>query len=131
VLIFVVAIVIEIPLHVVRRIHEVSVTGTATTAYHTSALGSFLVVLIVVAYGGLMCGSERGQTVGMMAVGVRAIRLDTGGPIGYGRAVGRGVLEWILSILVLPWIVDMLFPLWDPKRQTLHDKATGTVVITR
>jgi uncharacterized RDD family membrane protein YckC len=29
----------------------------------------------------------------------------------------------------LPGLIDVLFPLWDPKRQTLHDKAVGSVVV--
>jgi uncharacterized RDD family membrane protein YckC len=29
----------------------------------------------------------------------------------------------------VPWIVDMLFPIWDPMNQTLHDKVSGTVVV--
>jgi uncharacterized RDD family membrane protein YckC len=29
----------------------------------------------------------------------------------------------------LPWVLDVLFPLWDPKKQTLHDKVSGTIVI--
>jgi hypothetical protein len=29
----------------------------------------------------------------------------------------------------VPFIVDMLFPLWDVKRQTLADKIMGTVVL--
>jgi hypothetical protein len=28
----------------------------------------------------------------------------------------------------VPWVIDMLFPLWDPMNQTLHDKATRTIV---
>lgn len=26
-------------------------------------------------------------------------------------------------------IIDLLFPLWDQKRQALHDKIGGTVVV--
>ena len=33
------------------------------------------------------------------------------------------------AFFFLPWIIDMLFPLWDPKNQTLHDKVTRTVVV--
>jgi len=92
---------------------------------------------LYVLYGTLLCGSPRGQTVGMMAVGVRAVRDETLGTLGYGRALARAVLEGFLRLLNLLffllgliWVLDMLFPLWDKKRQTLHDKVAGSVVLS-
>ncbi|HEY5244033.1 MAG TPA: RDD family protein, partial [Acidimicrobiales bacterium] len=77
-----------------------------------------------------MCGSARGQTVGVMAVSARAVDERTGGPIGFGRALGRALFEWLMVIVIfIPWIIDMLFPAWDQRRQTLHDKVTRTVVV--
>ena len=97
---------------------------------HVSVIGWLLQIVVVLLYGGLLCGSVRGQTPGMMAVGVRAVDAQGGGPIGFGRAVGRAAFEYLLAIVfLLPWVVDMLFPLWDANRQTLHDKVTRTVVI--
>ena len=85
--------------------------------------------LIVIAYGSILCGT-RGQTVGMMLVGSRCIDEQRGGPIGFPRALGRAAFEYLLAIVFLiPWIIDMLFPIWDPKNQTLHDKVTRTVVV--
>jgi uncharacterized RDD family membrane protein YckC len=57
--------------------------------------------------------------------------------LGYGRAFWRAFVEQFLRILgtvtlilgVL-WLLDMLFPLWDSKKQTLHDKIVKTVVIS-
>ncbi len=92
--------------------------------------------VLYVVYGTLLCGSTRGQTVGMMAVGVRAVRDETFGVLGYGRALGRALFEGVLRLinllfflLGLVWVLDMLFPLWDKKRQTLHDKVAGSVVL--
>jgi uncharacterized RDD family membrane protein YckC len=66
----------------------------------------------------------------MMAVRVKAVSTESGGPIGYGRAFGRAVFEYLMAVvLFVPWIVDMLFPIWDPRNQTLHDKVTNTVVV--
>jgi uncharacterized RDD family membrane protein YckC len=31
--------------------------------------------------------------------------------------------------LVIPGLIDVLFPLWDPRHQTLHDKAAGSIVL--
>jgi uncharacterized RDD family membrane protein YckC len=92
--------------------------------------GALLSPLIVVAYGTLMCGSGRAQTLGMMVAKTKAVKVSTGAPIGYGAALGRALFEWLLAaVFFLPWVLDVLFPLWDSKKQTLHDKVSGTVVI--
>jgi uncharacterized RDD family membrane protein YckC len=39
------------------------------------------------------------------------------------------VLPGISSLLSLITVVDVLFPLWHPKRQALHDMAAKTQVI--
>ena len=52
-----------------------------------------------------------------------------------GRRSGplaEGVLrsfELLSPFLVLIWLLDLLYPLWDKKRQTLHDKVGGSVVL--
>jgi len=110
--------------------HTLTHGTTVTHVNHFSALGPVIQVVIVLLYGAIMCGSRRGQTVGMMAVGARAVDRDTGGPIGFGRALGRGAMEYLLFVLLfIPWIIDMLFPAWDRRSQTLHDKVSKTVVV--
>ncbi len=109
-----------------------SLNGTTTHGFSLNVdyRGIAVHALIVLAYGTLFCGSKRGQTIGMMATGTRAVDIETGAPIGYARAFGRALIEYLLAIvLFIPWVIDMLFPLWDPMNQTLHDKATRTVVI--
>jgi uncharacterized RDD family membrane protein YckC len=92
--------------------------------------GALLSPLIVVGYGTLMCGGSRAQTPGMMVARTKAVKVSTGAPIGYAAALGRALFEWFLAaIFLVPWVLDMLFPLWDPKKQTLHDKVSGTIVI--
>jgi uncharacterized RDD family membrane protein YckC len=94
-------------------------------------LAIIVVTIVALAYNTILVGGARGQTVGMMAVGIRAVRDGTyDGAVGYGKAAARWLLQivfWI--VLVIPWILDMLWPLWDGKNQTLHDKAVGTVVL--
>jgi uncharacterized RDD family membrane protein YckC len=103
--------------------------GTGTT-YHLSALGVLLPPLITILYGTIFIGSARGQTVGMMATGVRVVHADTGARVSYGMALWRAFFEYLMFwIIVIPWIVDMLFPLWDPRNQTLHDKVASTIVV--
>jgi uncharacterized RDD family membrane protein YckC len=122
-----------------RHSHTLDVRMMArrgTGRRHISAVPFLITGVLYVAYGTLLCGSPRGQTVGMMAVGVRAVREGSLGVLGYGRALGRAVVEGVFRliellffVLGLIWLLDMLFPLWDGKRQTLHDKVAGSVVL--
>ena len=102
------------------------------TNFNVGAAGIAIQAVIVIVYGAFLCGSPNGQTVGMMATGIRVIDESTGESIGFARAFGRGAFEYLMTIVFfIPWIIDMLFPLWDPKNQTLHDKVTRSVVIKR
>jgi uncharacterized RDD family membrane protein YckC len=109
-----------------------TITNGISTAHlrHISLLAEVINIVIILLYGALLCGSARGQTLGMMIVRAKAVDGDTGTPIGFGRALGRAAFELLLFILLfIPWVVDMLFPAWDSRRQTLHDKVSRTVVL--
>jgi uncharacterized RDD family membrane protein YckC len=131
-ILLVVAAIVLIPLHAIRHDHVI-VHGTTSYRYHVNGVGLLFWVVMVIVYGGLLCGSARGQTVGMMVTHTRAVNAaDGSSPIGYPRAFGRAAFEYLMAFplfFLVPWIVDMLFPLWDSKNQTLHDKVTNTVVI--
>jgi uncharacterized RDD family membrane protein YckC len=116
------------PLHAFRRVHN---TGNVHgMSFHANGVGILIPAVVVIVYGMLLCGSNRGQTLGMMIVKVRVVDANGGGPIGMGRALGRGAFEYLMAaIIFIPWVVDMLFPLWDQRRQTLHDKVTNSVVV--
>jgi len=111
--------------------HSIHTHHSSTGAsFNVGMPGALISPILIVIYGTVMCGSRRGQTLGMMVAGTRAVRASTGEPIGYPAALGRATFEWLLAVLLfLPWVIDMLFPIWDPRNQTLHDKFSGTVVI--
>jgi uncharacterized RDD family membrane protein YckC len=72
----------------------------------------------------------RGRTPGKRVLGIAVRDESTGAGIGYGRALGRVLMTAMLWVLLyVPGILDGLWPLWDSKRQSLHDKAAGTVVV--
>jgi uncharacterized RDD family membrane protein YckC len=117
------------------QIHYMMKRGT-NRQRSISALPLLISVLLYLVYGTVFCGSRRGQTVGMMAVGVRAVRDDTFERLGYPRAALRALTEGVLRslellnpFLIVVWLIDVLYPIWDKKRQTLHDKAGGSVVL--
>jgi uncharacterized RDD family membrane protein YckC len=78
----------------------------------------------------LLHGSGTGQTLGKRIVAIQVRDAQTGGRISYARAFGR-YLAQVFAWLILPILVfvDLLWPLWDDRLQTLHDKAVNTVVI--
>ncbi len=116
------------------NVHLMARKGTRRRSF--SAVPFLITGALWVVYGTVLVGGARGQTVGMMAAGVRAVGDGDRGVLGYGRAFGRALVEGVLRLinllfflLGLLWVLDMLFPLWDKKRQTLHDKVVGSVVI--
>ena len=92
--------------------------------------GMGFVMLATLAYFTFLNGSERGQTLGKMALKIQVRDETTGGPVGYGRAFIRHLLPAIAGAFCnLLQILDGLWPLWDQKRQALHDKIASTVVV--
>ncbi len=57
---------------------------------------------------------------------MRVVDVDSGELIGYGRAFGRSLVS-IVSGLVIG--IGYLWMLWDPRKQTWHDKAVGSVPV--
>jgi uncharacterized RDD family membrane protein YckC len=80
-------------------------------------------------YAFILLGVQRAQTVGMMALGTRVVDASTGGPIGFARSFGRAAVYLVLGITVIGGILDIFWPIWDRRNQTLHDKAIGSVLI--
>ncbi|GAA4132592.1 RDD family protein [Actinomadura keratinilytica] len=71
-----------------------------------------------------------GQTLGKMLLRTRVVRADTGGAISAGQAAGRSAFYSVLGGLCgCVGIVDVAWILWDERRQALHDKVAGTVVV--
>jgi len=95
----------------------------AATSY---GVGTSLGLLVGAVYFTAMIGADRGQTVGQMAMGIRVIDFNTGGPIGYGRAF----IRWLVSLIsAAVFLLGYLWMLWDKEKQCWHDKAANDVVV--
>lgn len=88
-----------------------------------------LLVIFVTAYFTFLNGSRRGQTVGKALLGIVVRDAEANGQLGAGRALARALTMVVFYVFAVPWIVDGLWPLWDRRRQTLHDKVVGSVVV--
>jgi uncharacterized RDD family membrane protein YckC len=71
-------------------------------------------------------GSERGASVGKMALGIKVLDFNSGGRLGYGKALIRTIAK-ILS--AIPIFLGFFWMLWDPEKRTWHDKIAGAVVV--
>jgi uncharacterized RDD family membrane protein YckC len=102
------------------------VIGIILRAALKNGAGSGVSLLLDLAYFTYFVGSPRGQTPGMMAVGIRVISFDGNGSIGYARAFVRWIGSIISTIFIL---IGYLWMLWDKEKQCWHDKLASDVVV--
>ena len=95
--------------------------------------------LVALLYFGVLVAGW-GSTVGQRAVGLRVVcQEDTAKPLPVGRAVLRAIVWWgaaLLSLVAgLGFVVELvvllalLWVAWDPRKQGLHDKLGGALVL--
>ncbi|NIZ90829.1 RDD family protein [Kineococcus rubinsiae] len=74
-----------------------------------------------------------GATPGKLLLGLRVRGWDRPGLPGWGQAVLRWVTRDLVANVPVAgqayWFLDSLWPLWDTRRQALHDKLGRTVVV--
>lgn len=106
--------------------------GLALLGNENALGGLFLLVAAVVAllYEPLMTarkGAGNGQTVGRQVAKVRIVDQATGGAIGTGQAWIRFLIRGFISGSI--FYLGYLWALWDPQKQTWHDKIAKTLVV--
>ncbi len=102
-----------------------------------------VIAAIFIGYFAVLEGSERGQSVGMMALGIAVRDAAGGGAIGPQRAgIRKAILYPGIVLVVIPFVggflvliaeiwtvVCGLSPLWNPNRQGYHDISQKTLVV--
>jgi uncharacterized RDD family membrane protein YckC len=91
-----------------------------------------LSTIVTLLYYGLLEGGAGGASVGKIALGIQVRDANSGGPIGFGKAVLRRFIYQVLwAALFIPGLINGLSPLWDARKQAWHDKAVNSVVVRR
>lgn len=115
--------------------------------------------IVTFLYGTLMIAYARGQTLGMKVARIRVVNADDRGRVSLDQSVRRAALYGLLLLIgslvhfqtyqhptpqqaaevlrhsaVLlafagPHVLDLLWPLWDNEKRTLHDRFAKTVVL--
>jgi uncharacterized RDD family membrane protein YckC len=103
-----------------------------------SSTSQLIVTLVTLVVGMLYHGGFlrwKSATPGKLICGLRVVPVDRGrdpGPLPWS-SIGIRVSIWVLpgisAFLGFITLVDVLFPLWQPKRQALHDIAAKTQVV--
>jgi uncharacterized RDD family membrane protein YckC len=89
-------------------------------------MGSTIVSLLLGwIYSAGMESSASQATLGKKALGIKVTSME-GHRISFGQATGRHFGKILSGIILL---IGYLMMLWDDKKQTLHDKMAGTLVV--
>jgi len=86
-------------------------------------LGAISLVFLV---NNFILSPVRGQSIGMMAVGIKLVK-ETGEEIGFARSLLRHTVGYVLSLVGLG--LGFLWVLFDAKHQGWHDKLSRTLVV--
>jgi len=87
--------------------------------------------VFIPAYFALSHGGDSGATLGKRLLKIRVADLQDGSRVGVGRAFLRWIVAGLFwTFLYVPGVLNLLWPLWDPQRQSWHDKIVNSVVVT-
>jgi uncharacterized RDD family membrane protein YckC len=89
-------------------------------------LGALVLSLAIVIWNNGYRQGTTGQSIGKTVNKTKLVGIDTGQPIGFGKAVVRQIAHVLDS---LPFYLGYLWPIWDAQRQTFADKVCKTVVV--
>jgi uncharacterized RDD family membrane protein YckC len=122
-------------------------------------LSSYIDVAVVFAYGTFCFAQFKGQTIGMRLVRTRCVDAVTHAQMSMGQILRRSGLHSVFFLLAasyhytlylnptakekilnnrnyeiaflfaVPLIIDLLWPAWDKRNQTLHDKFANTLLV--
>jgi len=91
------------------------------------AMGAgFFVAFLVWIWNRVIQQGRTGQSFGKKLTGLKVVHVQTGQLIGMGPNLGREVCAQIFNQLC---VLNVLWPLWDDKQQTWHDKVVSDIVI--
>jgi uncharacterized RDD family membrane protein YckC len=107
--------------------------GPAPVALAGTAIVSiFVFALVALLYAPIFMWRTDGRTIGRMAAGTRVVRAN-GQAMDFGTAMMREVVLKVLAVGIassliplLPFLADVLWPLWDDENRALHDFPVNT-----
>jgi uncharacterized RDD family membrane protein YckC len=85
--------------------------------------------LLVGLFNSVYLVAQRGASIGQGVMNLKVVDIN-GNLLSTGTAFIRLIARVALGFVPMVGpLLDLLWPLWDEKRQTLHDKAVGSYVL--
>ena len=103
------------------------VAGVFLSQYLVMMLIMPVLGLALLGYNGVYLVSKRGYTIGQGVMKLKVVNAS-GGLLPFGTAALRVLARVGISVVPFGGFVDLLWPLWDQHRQTIHDKVSGAFV---
>jgi uncharacterized RDD family membrane protein YckC len=100
-------------------------TGASTLGQASLVITWLLSIAYLVWNYGYRQGTT-GSSIGKSIMKFKVVSEKTGQPIGFGMSVVRQLAHIIDTAICY---IGYLFPLWDPKRQTIADKIMSTICL--
>ncbi|MGE2689660.1 RDD family protein [Mycolicibacterium pulveris] len=108
---------------------EFCATGASTLGQASVVIASIAALAYLVWNLGYRQG-RTGSSIGKSIVKFKVVSEKTGQPMGFGLSVLREFIYLVAYLACgLLWLIAVLFPLWDVKRQTLVDKIVSTICL--
>jgi uncharacterized RDD family membrane protein YckC len=108
---------------------EFCATGASTIGQLSVALAGIVAFAYLIWNLGYRQGTT-GSSIGKSIMKFKIVSEKTGQPIGFGMSLVRELIYLVAAAACgILWLVAVLFPLWDPKRQTLVDKIINTIAL--
>jgi uncharacterized RDD family membrane protein YckC len=103
------------------------VAGFLTFGLAWLALIAVIPATIVLYYGATL-GSPRRATMGMQVMDI-VLTPTRGQPLDGWMAIVHAAVFWLT--VWISWPISLLFALFTPRRQMIHDLVTGTLMVRR
>jgi uncharacterized RDD family membrane protein YckC len=113
-------------------------SGGVAAVVIAALAGVLAVTIVVLLYAPLLMkrpGARNGQTLGKQMLNIRVVRAS-GEPMDFATGAIREVVLKYLAVGIastfipfIPWLLDILWPLWDDRSRALHDLGASTLVV--
>lgn len=102
----------------------------------SSLLARVMVIVLQGVYLVWLLAKPNGQTIGNRFAKTKVVNARTGRTLTFSQSLQRWlfialftVVFAFVPVLALLELLDVLWPLWDKRNQTLHDKFAQTLVV--